>query len=279
MRALREVVGPESADYVHWGATSQDIVDSAAMLVSERSLRLILAELDRVAVECANLAEKHRATLMVARTLLQQAVPTTFGLKAAGWLVAIVDARARLVQVRDTRLAAQLGGAAGTLAALGDRGLDVLRLFAAELELPEPPLPWHTTRGRVAELGQALAQAAGVVAKIGLDLALLAQTEVAEIRESPGSGGSSTMPQKRNPIGSVIAIACARQACACADVLTEGSFRSTSAQLAPGRPSGARSQVRSARQGEPLPPSPRASRGSKSTRRACAPISRRARRA
>ena len=120
---------------------------------------------------------------MAARTLLQQAVPGTFGYKAAGWLVAVIEARRRLEQVRSERLAVQLGGAAGTLAALEGQGLDVLRLFAAELELAEPELPWHTNRTRVAELGSALDLCASVLAKVGLDLVLLAQTEVGEVRE------------------------------------------------------------------------------------------------
>jgi 3-carboxy-cis,cis-muconate cycloisomerase len=221
VRALRAAVGGEAAQYVHWGATSQDIVDTAAMLVARDALQFVLVDLEHVAEECARLAKEHRATPMAARTLLQQAVPTTFGLKAAGWLVAVLDARARLVQIRETRLAAQLGGAAGTLAALGEQGPEVSRLYAAELGLPEAPLPWHNARGRIAELGAALAEAAGVLAKIGLDIALLAQTEVGEVREPAGSGGSSTMPQKRNPIGSVIAGACARQARAAAGLLTE----------------------------------------------------------
>jgi 3-carboxy-cis,cis-muconate cycloisomerase len=145
---------------------------------------------------------------MVARTILQHALPTTFGFKVAGWLVALQEARERLVSVRDERLAAELGGAAGTLAALGDDGPEVLRLYADELELGEPVLPWHTNRTRIAELGAALDTCAGVLAKIGLDLALLAQTEVAEVREG-GTGGSSTLPQKRNPIRSTHARACA----------------------------------------------------------------------
>ena len=155
---------------------------------------------------------------MAGRTLLQHAVPTTFGLKAAGWLVAVLDARRRLVRARDERLAAELGGAAGTLAALGDRGVEVLRLFAAEVGLAEPVVPWHAARGRVAELGADLALAAGALAKIALDVALLAQTEVAEVAEAEG-GGSSTMPQKRNPVAAVLAAACARQAAGHASVL------------------------------------------------------------
>jgi len=221
VRALRETVGGEAADYVHFGATSQDIIDTAAMLVARRALGLLLEELARVADACAGLAGAHRATPMAARTLLQQAVPTTFGLKAAGWLVAVVSARGRLRAIRDTGLAVQLGGAAGTLAALGADGLAVIERFAAELDLPEPVLPWHTDRTRIAELGSALATGAGVCAKIGLDVALLEQIEVGELREA-AAGGSTTMPQKRNPVGSALAFACARRAAAAASMLTAG---------------------------------------------------------
>ena len=178
---------------------------------------MIGESLAEVATECAALAEAHRETPMAARTLLQQAVPTTFGLKAAGWLVAVLEARRGLVRVGDN-LAAQLGGAAGTLAPLGDAGAEVARFFAEELGLREPTLPWHANRVRIAELGAALAIAAGVNAKIGLDVALMAQTEVGEVAEAKG-GVSSTMPQKRNPVGSVLAIACARQVEAHASVL------------------------------------------------------------
>ena len=156
---------------------------------------------------------------MAARTLLQQAVPTTFGFKAAGWLVEVHAARLRLVQLAGA-LPAQLGGAAGTLAALGDDALEVLRLFAAELGLAEPTLPWHTDRLVVAELGSALANAAGACAKIGVDIALLAQTEVAEVAEAE-PGGSSAMPQKRNPVGAVLAGACARHVRGHASMLAE----------------------------------------------------------
>jgi 3-carboxy-cis,cis-muconate cycloisomerase len=155
---------------------------------------------------------------MAARTLLQQAVPTTFGLKAAGWLVGILEARRRLAAVRDERLAAQLGGAAGTLAALGDDALDVVRRYAEDLELAEPALPWHANRQRVAELGAALDASAGAAAKVGRDLVLLAQSEVGEVAEAAG-GRSSTMPQKRNPVRSTLAVACARLAHAHAGVL------------------------------------------------------------
>ena len=219
VRALRRRVGDGAAAYVHRGATSQDVIDTAAMLVSRRALDLIGAELGRVAAGLATLAEVHRSTPMAARTLLQQAVPATFGCKTAGWLVAVLDARRRLEQVRSERLAVQFGGAAGTLAALGSQGLEVLGLLAAELELIEPELPWHTNRTRVAELGGALDVCASVLAKIGLDFVLLAQTEVGEVRERTG-GGSSTMPQKRNPVRSVLARACAELVSGYASVLS-----------------------------------------------------------
>lgn len=204
VRALRERSGVED---VHRGATSQDILDTAAMLVARDARRLILAELDGVAAACAALAQEHRETVMAARTLLQQAVPTTFGLKAAGWLLATLRARRILLAWRPT---AQLGGAAGTLALLGDRGVEVLRTYAAELELEEPTVPWHVERGPVRDLVGALAETALACGKIAVDVLLLAQTEVAEVRVPPG-GGSSTMPHKRNPVGAVLARACARQ--------------------------------------------------------------------
>ena len=220
VRKLRELVGGEAANWVHWGATSQDVMDTAAMLVSKRALGHVLGHLDDAARACAELARTHRGTVTAGRTLLQQAVPTTFGAKAAVWLVSLVEARARLHQIRQERLAVELGGAAGTLSALGDKGEEVLRLVAEELGLAEPPVPWHTSRVRVAELGSALAVTAGVLAKIGLDVALLEQTEFAEVREPAGKGGSSTMPHKRNPVGSALAIACARRVDACSAVLT-----------------------------------------------------------
>jgi 3-carboxy-cis,cis-muconate cycloisomerase len=218
VRALREQVGGDSARWVHFGATSQDVLDSAAMLVARNAVALIRTELDGVADACARLAEEHRDTETAARTLLQQAVPTTFGLRAAGWLVAVLDARASLGSLV---LPAQLGGAAGTLAPFGEKGIEVLDRFAAELELAVPPLPWHTRRAPVARLAGALAAAAAACAKIGLDVVLLAQTEVGEVSEGAG-GGSSTMPQKRNPARAVLARACARGVRAQAAVLAAG---------------------------------------------------------
>src|SRR5918999_2985366 len=157
VRTLRERLCGDAARAVHRGATSQDILDTAAMLVSGRALGPVLADLSAIAGACARLARAHRDTIMAGRTLMQQAVPTTFGLTAAVWLSGADAARARLTGVRDTRLAVQFGGAAGTLSALGaDQGVAVLGLFAAETGLAEPVLPWHTDRTRVAELAGAL---------------------------------------------------------------------------------------------------------------------------
>jgi 3-carboxy-cis,cis-muconate cycloisomerase len=213
VKALTEAVSGDAARHVHKGATSQDITDTAAMLVARRTLDLILAEVDGVAAACARLTETYRETLIPGRTLLQQALPITFGLKAAGWLVAVLEARRRLLATRESGLYAQLGGAAGTLASLGPQGIWVLQEFARELDLAEPVVPWHTARLRVAELGSVLALIAGVIHKLALDIVLLAQTEVAEAAESSegGRGGSSTLPHKRNPVGSVLAAACARR--------------------------------------------------------------------
>jgi len=211
-RALRA-----AAPDAHLAATSQDILDTAAMLVARRARSLILAQLDGVTAACARLADEHRATPMAARTLMQQALPTTFGLKAAGWLTAVATARAGL---RAVPLAAQLGGGAGTLAGLGPA---VLAGFAARLELAAPPLPWHGDRTRMAALGAALAIAAGACEKVALDVVLLAQTEVGEVAEASegGRGGSSAMAHKRNPVGAVRARAAARHARAAAGVLLE----------------------------------------------------------
>jgi 3-carboxy-cis,cis-muconate cycloisomerase len=213
VRALRE-----RAERAHWGATSQDVLDTAAALVARDAGGLVLAELDGVGATCAELAERHRDTVVAARTLLQQAVPTTFGLKAASWLVGVTHARRRLEPA--LLLPAQLGGAAGTLAALGDHGVDVAMAYAEELGLPAPVLPWHTRRLPIAELGSALAVAAGFLAKIALDVELLAQTEVGEVRV-PEGGVSSTMPHKRNPVGPTLARACAARVRAAAGTLLE----------------------------------------------------------
>ncbi|MFL5904398.1 MAG: lyase family protein [Solirubrobacteraceae bacterium] len=213
VRAVRESVEPDAAADVHRGATSQDILDTAAMLVAHRALGPLLDDLGASAGAAAALAERHRETAMAGRTLLQQAVPITFGLKAAGWMTGLDAAAARLAEVRRDRLAVQLGGAAGTLAAFGGDGPRLLTDLAADLGLSDPVLPWHTDRTRIAELAAALGEACGAAGKVAGDVVLLAQTEVAEVSEGdPGAGGSSAMPHKHNPVAAVSTLACADQA-------------------------------------------------------------------
>jgi 3-carboxy-cis,cis-muconate cycloisomerase len=216
VRALTEEVSRTSEDAagnVHKGATSQDIIDTAAMLVCRHALGLILAEIDGISAACADLADNYRDTIMPGRTLLQQALPTTFGNKAAGWLVSVLEVGTRLREVRQWGLAVQLGGAAGTLASLGPAGTQVLGEFARELDLVEPVVPWHTDRVRISDIGGALSLVGGVMGKISQDIILMAQTEVGEVAEPAGEGrgGSSTLPHKRNPILSVTAAANARR--------------------------------------------------------------------
>jgi 3-carboxy-cis,cis-muconate cycloisomerase len=220
VRALTAQVAEPGRPFVHWGATSQDAVDTALMLQLRQALLLIEGDLLRLAAACAGLAEAHRATLMPARTLLQQALPMPFGLKAARWLALAVRRASALRRLRAT-LPSQLGGAAGTLAALGGRGLEVADLLAAELGLAAPDLPWHAERDRSATLAAALAVTAGSLAKVAQDTVLLAQSEVGEASEAaaPGKGGSSAMPQKRNPVDAVLAQAAARLALGQAQVV------------------------------------------------------------
>jgi 3-carboxy-cis,cis-muconate cycloisomerase len=212
VRALSERLGGTAARRLHRGATSQDVLDSAAMLVARRALAPLREDLTGAADAAAALAREHRTTPMAGRTLLQHAVPVTFGLVAAGWLNGLGEAGERLAHA-GAGLAVQFGGASGTLAALGVQGLAVLDRLAHELDLIEPVLPWHSERGRIAALAGALGAAAGAVAKPAGDVVLLAQTEVGEVREdAAGRGGSSTMPHKHNPVAAIAARACARQA-------------------------------------------------------------------
>ena len=218
---LTGAVGEEYGPYVHRGATSQDIMDTATMLVAARTLDLLLPDLTRTERALALLAAEHRDTAMPGRTLTQHAVPTTFGLKAAGWRALVLDARDRVAAVRDT-LPAQLGGAAGTLAAFGAYGTPdptaLPAVYARELGLRAPLLPWHTLRTPVADLAGALAFAAGALGKIAADVLTLARTEIGEVAEG-GGGGSSAMPHKANPVRSTLIAAAARRAPQLAAVL------------------------------------------------------------
>ncbi|MEU0591148.1 3-carboxy-cis,cis-muconate cycloisomerase [Streptomyces ardesiacus] len=211
---LTEAVGEPYGPYVHRGATSQDILDTAAMLVAARTLDLLLPDLARTERALARLAAEHRDTPMPGRTLTQHAVPTAFGLKAAGWRSLVLDARDRITAVRAT-LPVQLGGAAGTLAAFGAYdAADPVGLpaaYARELGLAAPLLPWHTLRTPVADLAGALALAAGALGKIAVDVLTLSRTEIGEVAEGSG-GGSSAMPHKANPVRCTLIAAAARRA-------------------------------------------------------------------
>ncbi|MCW2508086.1 MAG: pcaB [Modestobacter sp.] len=212
VRALQDAVGPHAARAVHLGATSQDVVDTAAVLLARRGLQLIDADLATAAQACARLAAEHRDDVLMGRTLLQQALPITVGLKAAGWLAGLDGVRARIGTVSRS-LPVQYGGAVGTLAASSGSGVDLRRELAAELGLVTTDVPWFTVRLPIADVAGVLGAAAGVVATIAVDVVLLAQTEVAEATEvSARRGGSSAMPHKNNPVAAVSARACARRA-------------------------------------------------------------------
>ncbi|MFE7296662.1 3-carboxy-cis,cis-muconate cycloisomerase [Streptomyces sp. NPDC057579] len=213
---LTAAVPAEAAPYVHRGATSQDILDTATMLVAARCLPLITAALHDAAEALGRLATAHRLTPMAGRTLTQHAVPTTFGLKAAGWRSLVLDAADRIAAVR---LPAQLGGAAGTLAAFdAPDGPALMARYAHELGLAEPELPWHTLRTPIADLAAALAFTAGALGKLAADVLVLSRTEIGELTEGRG-GGSSAMPHKANPVAATLIAAAARQAPASAAVL------------------------------------------------------------
>jgi 3-carboxy-cis,cis-muconate cycloisomerase len=204
----------EAARFVHWGATSQDVIDTATMLGLRAAIDALLADLDRAIAGFAKLAQQHRNTAMVARTWLQHALPMPFGLKLAEYAAALHRSRIRLKRLRAETLALQFGGAAGTLAALGGKGLAVAEKLAAELKLPLPEAPWHTHRDRIAEAASVFAILAGSCGKIARDVSLLMQTDVAEAFEPAGEGrgGSSTMPHKRNPVACASALAAATMA-------------------------------------------------------------------
>ena len=216
VKQLTELVAKQNKDaarFVHWGATSQDAMDTAVVLQLRRALEVMDQDLARLTTTLAILADKYRATPIAARTWMQQALPTTFGFIVAGWLDAILRHRARLSDLRARNTTLQFGGAVGTLAALSGRGPAVAQALAEELRLPLPPIPWHTHRDRIVEIAAALGLCTGTLGKIACDISLHAQTEIGELAEPSGEGrgGSSTMPQKRNPVTCATVLAAAQR--------------------------------------------------------------------
>ena len=216
VRELSELVSsadPEAAKFVHTGATSQDVIDSAVMLQLKPALSKIGAGIEQLQRRLVELIGEHRGTAMIGRTLLQQARPITFAFKLASWLDQLTRCAAYLREVRNRALVLQFGGAVGTLAASGQKALSVLSRLAERLELAEPTICWHTARDRFFEICSACAMLSGCLGKIAADVALLMQTEVGELSEraEEGRGGSSAMPHKRNPIApTMIVAACTR---------------------------------------------------------------------
>ncbi len=208
LTALVTAHDAEAARYVHWGATSQDIIDSGRVLQVRDALQLLTIELSELADALAALAHRHRATLMMGRTWMQHALPITFGLKAAGWLDAVIRHQDRLAAATREVSVLQFGGAAGSLASLGDQGLAVAHALAGQLSLDLPATPWHAHRDRIASVATTLGLLTGTLGKIARDISLQMQTEIAELSEpvAAGRGGSSTMPHKRNPVGCAAAL-------------------------------------------------------------------------
>ena len=205
VKQLKQLVAADdkdAANFVHWGATSQDAIDTGLILQVREAFKLISADAARLTNDLAKLADEHRATPIVGRTWLQHAVPTTLGMKFAGWLDALHRHRERLVETQTRCLVLQFGGAVGTLAALGAQADAVSKKLVAELNLPLPSVPWHSHRDRVAEIATTMGLLSGTLGKIARDISLHMQTEIGELREpaEEGRGGSSTMPHKRNPV-------------------------------------------------------------------------------
>jgi 3-carboxy-cis,cis-muconate cycloisomerase len=212
VQELRKQVSAEVAPYVHWGATTQDIMDTACVLQLRAVVALLKTRIEEIARALSLLAEKHRHTVLAGRTHGQQALPITFGLKVAAWLAPLLRHHERLEEISARLLVVQFGGAAGTLAALGDKGLQVTEGLAKELKLGVPAMPWHAQRDSFVEFAGWLSLVTGSLGKMAQDIILMAQTEVGEIGEAgeAGRGGSSTMPQKANPITSELILAAAR---------------------------------------------------------------------
>jgi 3-carboxy-cis,cis-muconate cycloisomerase len=204
---------PMAAGFVHWSATSQDVCDTALVLLLQKAQTIFEADLHRLKKGLQQLSEKHRNTVMLGRTWLQAAPPVTFGLKAAGWFGTVNRGHLRLNTAFEDCLMLQFGGASGTLAALGRDGQRVARALAAELKLTGPDAPWHTQRDRLASLMCACGVLTGSLGKMAQDIVLLSQNEVGEGAEaiSKGRGSSSTMPHKHNPVGSALALAAAHR--------------------------------------------------------------------
>jgi 3-carboxy-cis,cis-muconate cycloisomerase len=209
LRALVAIVDKDAARYVHFGATSQDAIDTAIMLVTQRSLAMIDAEIGRIVFALAALARMHRATPVLARTLMQAAQVTSFGAKCANWLAPIARSRWALRELATDALRVQLGGAVGTRSTLGESGEDVTRLVAIRLGLTHSPAAWHTQRDRIMRIASEVAILTGSLGKYARDISLMMQSEVAELGETveEGRGGSTAMPHKRNPVGAMVAIA------------------------------------------------------------------------
>jgi 3-carboxy-cis,cis-muconate cycloisomerase len=201
----------EASGFVHWGATSQDVNDTGLILQVRQAWDILESDLAALAAALRELAQKHRSTIMIGRTLMQHAQPTTFGAKVSGWLDAVNRHRDRFREARKRLLVLQFGGAVGTLAALKEKGLDVAKSLAEELNLELPEMPWHTQRDRLSEAATTLGLCVGTLGKIARDISLHMQAEVAEIFESAGEGrgSSSTMPHKQNPVSSVRILAAA----------------------------------------------------------------------
>jgi 3-carboxy-cis,cis-muconate cycloisomerase len=224
LKAARTVIGKEGRHYLHWGATSQDIVDTALVLRLKQAIDSLDGRIGKLLESMQALADAHAASLMVARTRWQQALPTTFGYKIDLWAEPMRRHHVRLTQIKPRLLVLSLGGAAGTLAAMGDKGPQVARQLAAELDLEMPATPWHSQRDGVAEFAGWLSMLTGSLGKIGQDLLLMAQSEVAEVRFSSG-GGSSTMPQKSNPIGAEMLVTFSRLNAGLLSIIHQGQIQ------------------------------------------------------
>ncbi|MDQ1406372.1 MAG: 3-carboxy-cis,cis-muconate cycloisomerase [Acidobacteriaceae bacterium] len=214
VKQLKALIASENKDvagFVHWGATSQDATDTALVLQLREALDLISADIEKLCDALAQMADRHRLTPIVARTLMQHAIPTTLGMKFAGWLDVLMRHRERFREMQKRCLVLQFGGAAGTLAALGAQGPVIAKHLSEQLKLPLPQIPWHSHRDRLSEIATTLGLLTGTLGKISQDIALHMQTEIDELREpaEENRGGSSTMPHKRNPVACAIILAAA----------------------------------------------------------------------